>query len=71
MKYINTDNLQERSSAQRKELFKKIQLRDDDGHLPIAVAKQLLMDMKVRWSSSYVMLERAEELKEVLVLQLY
>jgi hypothetical protein len=28
---------------------------------------QLLLDMKVRWSSTYVMLDRAERNKEVLV----
>ncbi|KIL54468.1 hypothetical protein M378DRAFT_92486, partial [Amanita muscaria Koide BX008] len=53
--------IKERSSAQRKELFKKIQLREEDDHVPKKVAKQLLMDMKVRWSSTYVMLERAEQ----------
>lgn len=52
-------------SAQRKELFKKIQLRDEDGHVPSKQAKQLLMDMKVQWSSTYVMLEHAESLREV------
>ncbi|KAF8638777.1 hypothetical protein AX14_010153, partial [Amanita brunnescens Koide BX004] len=56
--------IKERSSAQRKELFKRIQLRDEDGHVPSKRPKQLLMDMKVRWSSTYVMLERADSLKE-------
>jgi hypothetical protein len=46
-------------------LFNNIQLRDEDGHVPSDAPKQLLMDMKVRWSSTYVMLERAEKLKDV------
>ncbi len=50
---------QARSSAQRKELFKTIQSRA--GKSP----KQLLLDMKVRWGSTYVMLTRAETLKKV------
>ena len=52
------------SSAQCKEIFKRIQLRDEDGHVPSEWLKQLLMDMKVWWSSTYVMLEWAESLKE-------
>ena len=66
MNIVNTD-VQAHSSAQRKELFKKIQLCEEDGHIPKLVVKLLLMDMKVRWSSTYVMLERAEELKEVYI----
>ena len=31
-------------------------------------ARQLLLDMKVRWSSTYVMLNRAEERREVIIL---
>jgi len=46
-------------------LFNNIQLCDEDGHVPGDALKQLLMDMKVRWSSTYVMLERAEKLKDV------
>ncbi|KAF8336664.1 ribonuclease H-like domain-containing protein [Amanita rubescens] len=56
--------VKEHLSAQHKELFKRIQLRDEDGHIPSKRPKQLLMDMKVRWSSTYVMLERAESLKD-------
>ncbi|KAJ8579888.1 hypothetical protein M405DRAFT_869879 [Rhizopogon salebrosus TDB-379] len=56
--------VKECSSAQHKELFNNIQLRDEDGHIPSDVLKQLLMDMKVRWSSTYVMLERVEKLKD-------
>jgi len=43
-----------RSSAQRKEAFKAIQYRQKVPPL------QLLLDMKVRWSSTFVMLTRAE-----------
>src|SRR5271156_5080959 len=48
-----------RSSSQRKELFKSIQVEKKLRPL------QLLLDMKVRWGSTYVMLMRAEERKEV------
>jgi hypothetical protein len=54
----------EHSSAQRKELFKRIQLWDEDSHIPSKNPKQLLMDMKVQWSSTYIMLEWVESLKE-------
>lgn len=50
---------QERSSAPRKQLFKDIQTRD--GTDP----RQLLLDMPVRWSSTYVMLDRAEAQRKV------
>jgi hypothetical protein len=50
---------QARSSSQRKELFKEMQ---EEKKLP---ACQLLLDMKVRWGSTYVMLNRAEERREV------
>ena len=43
-----------RSSAQRKEAFKSIQYCRKERPL------QLLLDMKVRWSSTFVMLTRAE-----------
>src|SRR5271168_4329922 len=48
-----------RSSSQRKELFKSIQVEKKLPRL------QLLLDMKVRWGSMYVMLMRAEARKEV------
>jgi hypothetical protein len=48
-----------RSSAQRKEAFKLIQHRRKERPL------QLLLDMKVRWSSTFVMLTRAESQREV------
>jgi hypothetical protein len=35
----------------------------EEKHLP---ARQLLLDMKVRWGSTYVMLNRAEERREVI-----
>jgi hypothetical protein len=43
-----------RSSAQRKEAFKAVQYWNN---MPPV---QLLLDMKVQWSSTYVMLTRAE-----------
>lgn len=48
-----------RSSSQCKELFKSIQ--EDDNVPPL----QLLLDMKVRWGSTHVMLLRAESRREV------
>ena len=55
---------QEQSSAQHKELFWRVQLRSDDGHIPRNPPLQLVLDMKVRWSSSFVMLCHAVDLLE-------
>jgi hypothetical protein len=52
-------NMKARSSAQRKEAFKAVQYRRK---IP---AVQLLLDMKVRWSSTFIMLTRAESRREV------
>jgi len=49
------------SSAQRKEAFKAIQYCH---RLP---PLQLLLDMKVRWSSTFIMLTRAESRRQVSV----
>jgi hypothetical protein len=57
--------LQERSSAKRKELFHVIQLREREDCPPSKKPLQLLLDMPIRWSSTYVMLEHAEKLKDV------
>jgi hypothetical protein len=51
---------QERSSVKRKELYKTVQVKA--GVLPPI---QLLIDMKVRWSSTYVMVNRAEGSRKV------
>jgi hypothetical protein len=51
---------QARSSAQRKALFKAVQERSR-GIRPC----HLLLDMKARWSSTYVMLIRAESRRQV------
>jgi len=56
--------VKERSSSQRKDLFKTIQVRDANKSgkkkwQPV----QLLLDMKVRWGSSYIMLHRTESLR--------
>lgn len=56
--------VKERSSASRKELFRNIQLRDEDSHVPTANPRHLLLDMKVQWSSTFVMLRRAFEMCE-------
>jgi len=51
--------LKERSSSQRKELFQTIQTKAG------TKAKQLILDMPIRWSLTYIMLDRAESLKDV------
>jgi hypothetical protein len=51
---------QERSSSKRKEVWKTVQTR---ANIPQPV--QLILDMKVRWSSTYLMLDRAECKKQV------
>lgn len=52
--------LQERSSAKRKELYKNVQTKAG-----LSRPTQLLIDMKVRWSSTFIMLNRAETHKDV------
>jgi len=52
--------MKERSSAKHKEIWKMIQIKAD-----ITQPIQLVLDMKVRWSSTYVMLDHAERNKEV------
>jgi hypothetical protein len=51
---------QERSSSKRKEMWKTIQIKANN-----TPAVQLILDMKVRWSSTYLMLDRAERKKNV------
>lgn len=51
--------VKERSSAKRKELYKS-----DQATAGVANPMQLLLDMKVHWSSTYVMINRAEGSKE-------
>lgn len=61
----NTMVSKARSSAQRKEAFKSIQYRRKERPL------QLLLDMKVRWSSTFVMLTRAESRRQVYMIHLF
>ncbi|KAH7903417.1 ribonuclease H-like domain-containing protein, partial [Hygrophoropsis aurantiaca] len=56
--------VKERSSAKRKELFQQIQVRQTKDHAPSKRPVQLLLDMPIRWSSTCVMLERSEKLKD-------
>lgn len=58
--FICATIIQERSSAKRKQIF--LDLQKKAGQKP---PLQLLVDMPVRWSSTYVMLHRAETLKDV------
>lgn len=52
--------IQERSSSKRKAMWKTVQSKGG-----IAKPVQLIIDMKVRWSSTYLMLHRAEGKKTV------
>ncbi|KAG2746659.1 hypothetical protein P692DRAFT_20738522, partial [Suillus brevipes Sb2] len=56
---VRAITVKERSSASRKQLFKDIQTRSE-GVTPV----QLLLDMPICWSSTYVMLDRAEKKKQ-------
>ncbi|KAN0120573.1 Ribonuclease H-like domain containing protein [Russula decolorans] len=49
----------ERSSAKQKELYKMVQVKAG-----VALLTQLLLDMKIRWSSTFVMVNCAESNKE-------
>ena len=58
-----TSNLkQECSPAKRKELYRIVQTKAEVLH-----PTQLLIDMKVQWSSTYVMLNHAESHRKVLI----
>jgi hypothetical protein len=58
--YLLNGQTKERSSAKRKDLYKQVQVKAG-----VSTPTQLLLDMKVRWSSTYVMVNRAESSKEV------
>ena len=60
IKLVLLTAVQERSSSKRKEMWKTIQIKANN---PKVV--QLILDMKVRWSSTYLMLDRAERKKDV------
>ena len=51
---------QERSSSKRKGIWRTVQSKAG-----IAKPVQLILDMKVRWSSTYLMLDRAERNRAV------
>lgn len=57
--------VQERSSAKRKELFRTVQI-----NIKYDSVLQLMLDMKVRWSSTFLMVNRAEKRREVHILSL-
>jgi hypothetical protein len=52
--------VKERSSAKTKEMWHTIQIKAD-----VKQPMQLVLYIKVRWSSTYMMLHHAESLKEV------
>lgn len=61
--------LQERSSSQRKEMFINIQITQAL-EKPVedrAAPKALILDMPIRWSSSFMMLLRGYSLQSVSV----
>ena len=60
MFYVLLTSLKECSSAKRKELFKQVQVK-----AAVSSPVQLLLDMKVWWSLTYVMVNCAESSKEV------
>jgi hypothetical protein len=71
---LNSPHLQERSSAKRKELFRVVQADKFAEKAKLAVGKakhvigrtkQLVIDMPIRWSSTFIMLHRADQLKDV------
>jgi len=51
---------QERSSSKQKEMWRTIQIKANN-RPPV----QLILDMKVQWSSTYLMLDRVERKKNV------
>ena len=55
-----TPEIQARSSAKRKQRLADIQM-----HREVKPIRQLLIDMPVRWSSTYVMTLHAEEMRDV------
>lgn len=59
---VRAISVKERSSSQRKEWFKKIQLA---AGVTRDCIRTLVVDMKVRWSSTYMMLNRAYSLRNV------
>ena len=61
--FTDMHGTQARSSAKRKQMFADIQSRGG-----VAKPLQLLIDMPVRWSSTYVMTSRAEATRSVCVL---
>ncbi|KAF7350175.1 putative AC transposase [Mycena venus] len=65
---VRTIAVKERSSSKRKQIFKDLQTQTrtqgNNVEVRVTVGKQLILDMKVRWSSTYHMLLRAYELRE-------
>jgi hypothetical protein len=61
LRYI--DVLQEQLSTKRKEMYWSVQIKAG-----VSQPTQLLIDMKVWWSSMYIMLNHAEMNKEVHIL---
>ncbi|KAF8550337.1 hypothetical protein OG21DRAFT_1487829 [Imleria badia] len=56
--------VKERSSAKRKQLFQTIQQQAKPNHPPREHPLQLVLNMPIRWSSMYLMLDRCEKLKD-------
>ena len=52
---------------QAEKAIEKARVLIDKTKQVIGHAKQLILDMPVRWSSTYVMLHRADQLKDVII----
>jgi hypothetical protein len=53
--------------VQAKKAIEKARVLIDKTKQVIRHAKQLILDMPVRWSSTYAMLHRADQLKDVII----
>ena len=59
---VRAISVKERSSSQRKQRFRDIQ---QNAGVALGNIKTLIVDMKVRWSSTFMMLNRAYNLRKV------
>ena len=60
---VRTIAMKKRSLAKWKQLFLTIQMQDKPDHPPRKPPLQLLLDIPIHWSSTFLMLEHAETLK--------
>ena len=60
---VRTIMVKEQSSAKQNQLFLTIQTQDKPDHPPCEHPLQLLLDMPIHWSLTFLMLDQAETLK--------